>query len=161
MLQKIRRSVDAMLGLIAGLALLAMMLLTLVDVIGRYGFKRSVFGASEMIEYLMVLSVFAGIALITHRGDHIAVSLFEGPIQRFAPRLQIHAIRLFSLGCYGVLTWQLWRMGLGAAEEGRLTVVLNLPQWLFAGSAALLSVIGLLLCLERAFSLSEPPVKPQ
>ena len=56
MLQRIEGLASRMLGLIAGASLFVMMLLTFVDVIGRYGFHRSIFGAAEIIEQLMMIT---------------------------------------------------------------------------------------------------------
>ena len=64
------------LALAAGGAMLVMVVLTCVDVIGRYGFHNSVFGASEMIELLMVAVVFGGLAFVTASDEHITVTLF-------------------------------------------------------------------------------------
>lgn len=54
-LRLLRRATAALLAILAGSAMLVMVVLTFVDVIGRYGFHASVFGASEMISWLMVV----------------------------------------------------------------------------------------------------------
>ena len=75
------RAVSRGLAVIAGIALLAMMLLTFVDVIGRYGLNNSIFGTAEYVELLMTVAIFAGLALVTASDNHIKVELFE----RFPP----------------------------------------------------------------------------
>jgi TRAP-type mannitol/chloroaromatic compound transport system permease small subunit len=114
MLQRIEGFASRMLGLIAGASLFAMMLLTFVDVIGRYGFHRSIFGAAEIIEQLMMLTVFAGLAFITAKNEHITVTLMEGLI----------------VGRIDLL------------KSRKRTAVLDLPQWHLPMSAAILSLIG-------------------
>ena len=74
------------LALIAGTALLVMMVLTFVDVIGRYGFHRSIFGTAEIVEYLMIFTIFAGLAFVTATNDHITITMFDGWIERWLPR---------------------------------------------------------------------------
>jgi len=127
---------------IAGVALGAMMLLTFVDVIGRYWFHRSIFGASEMIELLMVVTIFGGLALVARHDEHITVSLLDGWLDRWAPAAQRLAIRLFGLLCQGLIVWVLAGAALRALASGRQTIVLGLPHWWYPASAALLSAVG-------------------
>jgi TRAP-type C4-dicarboxylate transport system permease small subunit len=82
MLQRIEAIASRTLGVIAATALFAMMVLTFVDVIGRYGFHRSIFGTAEIVEFLMMLTVFAGLAFITAKNEHITVTLLEALIAR-------------------------------------------------------------------------------
>ncbi len=67
------KSIERVLAVLAGIALLIMMVLTFVDVIGRYGFNNSIFGTSEIIELLMVVVIFAGIAFVI--ADLVALAL--------------------------------------------------------------------------------------
>ena len=62
---------------LTGLALLAMLALTVADVFGRYLVNRPVPGVTELVQYTMVLLVFAGLPIVTHRRAHISVSLMD------------------------------------------------------------------------------------
>jgi TRAP-type C4-dicarboxylate transport system permease small subunit len=84
MLQRLEALAARALGVIAGASLFAMMTLTFVDVIGRYGFHRSIFGAAEIVEHLMLLTVFAGLAFVSAKNEHITVSLLDHVIARHA-----------------------------------------------------------------------------
>lgn len=139
---------ERILAFVAGVALTSMMLLTFVDVIGRYWFNRSIFGATELIEYLMVLTIFGGLTLVTRHEEHITVSLFEGWLDRWSVIAQRWAVRIFCLLCQGIIAWSLSAMALRAFENGRRSVVLGLPQWLYPASAALICILGLLLVLH-------------
>jgi TRAP-type C4-dicarboxylate transport system permease small subunit len=142
MLQRIEALTARTLGVIAGAALLAMMALTFVDVIGRYGFHRSVFGAAEIIECLMIVTVFAGLAFITARNEHITVTLLDYLIARHFAAPQRWASIAISVGCTLLITWQMFEHGLDQLETGKRTAVLDLPQWVQPMSAALLSLAG-------------------
>ena len=87
MLERLFFLTARVLAVIAGTALLVMMVLTFVDVIGRYGFHRSIFGTAEIVEYLMIFTIFAGLAFVTATNDHITVTMFDGWIERWAPEL--------------------------------------------------------------------------
>jgi TRAP-type C4-dicarboxylate transport system permease small subunit len=142
MLQRIEGFASRMLGLIAGASLFAMMLLTFVDVIGRYGFHRSIFGAAEIIEQLMMLTVFAGLAFITAKNEHITVTLMEGLIVGRIARFQRWMSIAISVGCTLLISWQLYEHALDLLKSRKRTAVLDLPQWHLPMSAAILSLIG-------------------
>jgi TRAP-type C4-dicarboxylate transport system permease small subunit len=142
MLKRIEALASRALGVIAGLALLAMMLLTFVDVIGRYGFHHSIFGAAEIIEQLMIVTVFAGLAFITARNEHITVTLLDFLIARHFDALQRWLSIAVSVGCTALITWRMFEHGMDLVRSGKRTAVLGLPQWTQPMSAAVLSLGG-------------------
>jgi TRAP-type C4-dicarboxylate transport system permease small subunit len=142
MLLRIEALTARLLGLIAGTALFAMMALTFVDVIGRYGFHHSIFGAAEIIEQLMIVTVFAGLAVITARNEHITVSLMDELIARHCAAPQRWASISISVGCTLLITWQMFEHGFDLLRSGKRTAVLDLPQWMQPMSAAVLSLAG-------------------
>jgi TRAP-type C4-dicarboxylate transport system permease small subunit len=142
MLERIEALAARALGDIAGLALLAMMLLTFDDVNGRYCFNRSIFGAAEIIEQLMMVTVFAGLAFITAKNEHITVTLFDFLIARHFDALQRWLSIAISVGCTALITWQMFEHGMDLLRSGKRTAVLDLPQWTQPMSAAVLSLVG-------------------
>ena len=153
MLRSLEALADRVLGVIAGVALFAMMALTFVDVIGRYGFHRSIFGAAEIIEHLMIVTVFAGLAFITARNEHITVSLLDHVIARHIAVPQRWASIAISVGCTLLITWQMFEHGFDLLESGKRTAVLDLPQWMQPMSAAVLSLAGFALLVVAVVRL--------
>ena len=142
MLQRIEAFASRTLGAIAGTALFAMMALTFVDVIGRYGFHKSIFGAAEIVEFLMIVTVFAGLAFITAKNEHITVTLMEPLIARTIATPQRWISIAMSFGCTLLITWQMYEHGVDLLQSGKRTAVLDLPQWVQPMSAAILSLVG-------------------
>ncbi|MGH8688267.1 MAG: TRAP transporter small permease [Burkholderiales bacterium] len=142
MLVRIEALAARVLGAIAGTALFAMMAVTFVDVIGRYGFHHSIFGAAEIVEQLMMIAVFAGLAFITARNEHITVTLLDFAIDRHlaAPRRWLSIAT--SVGCTALITWQLFEHALDLLSSGKRSAVLDLPQWTVPMSGAVLSLAG-------------------
>src|SRR5574338_449932 len=68
---------DRLLGLLSTVTLFAMMVLTVVDVIGRYILNAPLHGAYELTEVLLALVVFGAAPLVTRRGTHVTTSLFD------------------------------------------------------------------------------------
>ena len=62
--QRWKRHADALLGVVASAILLAMMLLTVVDVVARYVFSRPLRGAFEVTELMLLVLIFAGLPLV-------------------------------------------------------------------------------------------------
>lgn len=139
------KKAEKLLAITAGMALFSMMLLTFVDVVGRYGFNRSIFGTAELIEFLMVFAIFAGMAIISVSNEHITVTIFEGWITKHIPNLQRWTVHVFTLIVYAGISYQLWVRCIDSFAEDKRTPVLDAPQWIMPASAAILSTLGVVL----------------
>lgn len=99
-------------GLIGAGSLGMMILVTLADVLGRNLF-RPVPGASEIISFLLGVSLFAGLCLITLRQTHIVVGMFAdrlpGPL-RTAERWFTQVLTLLCMGLIAYMTLSQARM---------------------------------------------------
>jgi|GEM_PF-368355 len=144
-MENLFKSIERVLAILAGIALFIMMILTFVDVVGRYGFNKSIFGTSEMIEVLMVVVIFAGVAFVTTSDQHIKVDIFAPWISRVAPGLHRWVVHIFSLVIYAGLTYELGRHMFDSLFSGKRTAVLDFPQWVMPGAAFLFSLTGVLL----------------
>lgn len=92
-----RTGARALLRGLCALGALAMMMITVVEVIGRYGLNSPVPGSNELVELALGLTIMAGMPLVSAQGTHIAVSLIEGlRDRRWYPGLQ-WVIELFCL----------------------------------------------------------------
>jgi TRAP-type transport system small permease protein len=131
-----------LLGLVSSLALLAMMLLTFTDVIGRYGFHHSIFGTAEFVEYLMVVTIFAGVALTTATNDHITITMFDGLFGGRAAEFRRWSIVAFSIGTYLFITWELLQHAFDLLGTDKRSTVLDLPLWVQPMAAAVLMSVG-------------------
>jgi TRAP-type C4-dicarboxylate transport system permease small subunit len=102
------RRADAALGAAASTILMAMMLLTFVDVVARYLFNRPLRGAFEVTELLLVVLIFAGLPLVSYADEHVTMDFIDRLI---APRVRTRlerAVHLVSAGIMGLLTWLVW-----------------------------------------------------
>lgn len=117
---------------IVSLLLFLMMAITFVDVIGRYLFNAPIFGAAEMIQFLLAGTVFSGLVLVSHSDNHIVVELFSPRIHARIPRLHDFIVVLFSSAGLLVIAYEMGRISLHALELGRTTIVLEWPIALIA-----------------------------
>lgn len=160
-LSTLTSALDWAMRIIVAAALLAMMILTFVDVVGRYAFNAPIFGASEMISYLLAIMLFAGLAFVSGERSHITVTLFEGWADRTFGRARHWLIRASCLAALGLLAVELFRHGLRMIQSRSATIVLDWSQWpLTMGMAAMAAIGFALLFAPRRDRPVEPP-RPQ
>jgi len=107
------RAVVPALGLLAAALIFCLMLLTCVDVVGRYFFNKPVMGGFELTEMLLAALIFAGLPLVTLRGEHIIVDILDPVTPDWLFRVQHLVATLLGAACTAYLAW---RLGLRADE---------------------------------------------
>lgn len=113
-------------GLVA-LALLLMMVITVLDVIGRYVINRPLPGATELVQYAMVSAIFIALPLITARREHISVSLIDGLFGARGRRWHRATIAAISAVVLVFVSWKLWEHARMLATNRDVIGFLNLP----------------------------------
>ena len=105
----------------------ALALLTLADVVGRYFLNRSVMGAVEMTEILMVGVIFSGILLATLAREQVVVDLVPIPGGQRGLRWVRAASQLLAAAVCAVLGAASWSQAQSAREYADQTTMLGLP----------------------------------
>ncbi|PML81872.1 TRAP transporter small permease [Enterovibrio norvegicus] len=116
------------LAAITALSLFAMLLVTVIDVVGRYFFSVPLAGSVEMVEILLALVVFSAFPLITWSEEHICVDLLDDWFPEGVARVRQV---LLSLGCafaLGLVAWKVWGLGARSLSYGEETDVLGIPN---------------------------------
>lgn len=140
----LKRLTETACGVLAALALFAIMALTFLDVSARKLLDNSITGSLELTELLMVVVIFAALPLVSLRGEHV---LFDSLDSHMPPRLLrlqkalIHLLIAVTLLALGVLMWQ---TGGQFADSGETTAQLKLLKAPFIyGMSVLCFVSGL------------------
>ena len=102
------RRVEALLGVAASSILLAMMLLTFVDVLARYVFNRPVRGAFELTELTLLVLIFAGLPLVSYADEHAVMDFIDRLLSARAQRLLQRAVQALCAAVMFLLTWLVW-----------------------------------------------------
>ena len=103
-----KRRADALLGVAASAILLAMMAITVVDVIARYAFSRPLRGAFEVTELMLLVLIFAGLPLVSFSDEHAVMDFID---RLLGPRGQRGLERLVQVGNAAfmfLLAWLTW-----------------------------------------------------
>ena len=148
-----KRHADALLGVAASAILLAMMFLTVVDVVARYAFSRPVRGAFEVTELMLLVLIFAGLPLVSFSDEHAVMDFVD---RLLGPRGQRRLDRLVQ-GANGafmfLLAWLVWRKADRIWAYGDATDVLRVLYgpfvYFMALTLALTGVIHLYKIVER------------
>ncbi len=102
------RRADTILGVAASAILLAMMLLTFVDVVARYVFSRPVRGAFEVTELMLVVLIFAGLPLVSWADEHALMDFIDRLLRARARRRLVRGVHAACAGMLFLLTWLMW-----------------------------------------------------
>jgi TRAP-type C4-dicarboxylate transport system permease small subunit len=111
-------------------AIVLMMLLISADIAGRSAFGVPVLGAYELSEFLMGMTVFAGIGYVQARKEHLTIDLVTSRLPRgVVARLDlVHAAAGVLL--YGLIAWQGLLGAWYAYEIGDRTAgLVRIPYW--------------------------------
>ena len=137
-------------GLIAALewfssaTIMIMMLLTFVDVIGRYVFSQPIFGASEMISALLAATIFAGLGITNARDEHIVVELVDHQVRLISPRVYDVIIQLFSVGAMALVAFVMAEAALESYHQNARTFVLEIPTFYITSVVSTLAAISVI-----------------
>jgi len=138
--------ISILFNILAGIAVIAMMLLTCADVVLRL-FRHPIPGTYELVGFLGTVIVSFALALTSLEKGHIAVEIL---VERFPPRIQtgIEAITsLIGAFLFALLTWQSMIYAADMRQSGEVSVTLTMPIYPFiyglaAGSALLVAVLA-------------------
>ena len=130
---------------ISSVVVFIMMVLTFVDVIGRYVFHKPIFGGTEIISALLALTIFSGLGVINARDDHITVELFEEAIRwRLSPVVYEVMVQVFSVVAMTLIAVVLFEHAWEGYKLEKLTEVLEMPTYYISGTVAVFAVISVL-----------------
>ena len=130
------------LELLTSVFLVIMMVITFVDVLGRYIFNAPIFGANEMISSLLALVIFAGLGIANARDDHIVVELLDHRVRRLSPKVYEIVIQSFSVFVMVLIAFVLFELALEAYHQNALTYVLEIPLAYVAGAVSFLAALS-------------------
>lgn len=146
--------IETVCGLLAAVALFAIMALTFFDVGGRKLLSQSITGSLELTELLMVVVIFAALPLVSLRGEHVVFDSLDGYLPQALRKVQ-RALMQAVCGCALLaLGWLMWQTGGQFLETGETTAQLKILKAPFMYGMAVLCVLAGLIHLRFAFKPS-------
>ena len=121
------RPLQNALGAASAVVLFSMMLVTAVDVAGRYLFNKPLPGGFEVTEMMLAALIYCGLPLVSARREHIVIDTFESMMPKWLTRaLDVAAEAICAVTLAG-LGWLIFQRAARVAEYGDTTNVLKLP----------------------------------
>lgn len=152
-------------GVFATLAVVAVLVVTAVNVAGRYLFSAPLRGSEEATGFLVVVMVMLGAAEVYRRGDHIRIDILTERLGPGAARW----IDILSHLAVGAFAANLLRTGLhtvgfsrsfGAYSPGYLQIPMWIPQSALVAGGALLLAMAALKLVESLRALVRKEDRP-
>ena len=135
-----RARIAALCGGAAALCLVAMMLLTVADVVLRATANAPIRGVYELVELLLAGTFFLALPAVFLRDDHIVVNSIDEWLPRAVPALKRIAAVL-AAGFLAVMAWQGWIAAADTLVFNDVTADLSIPR-IWHWTALLVGIIG-------------------
>ena len=152
---KVLTPVVAALRTIAAVALLAMMLVTIVDVTMRSVLGELVLGAVELVQFALVATVYLALPETLLRGEHITVDVIDQALSPTALR-RLRRIAALATAVFVVaLAWRTIPPALDTIEIGDLTTDLGISlfwYWLPLMIGAVAGAVAAVVYAARVFA---------
>jgi TRAP-type transport system small permease protein len=146
---RLKKLLDVLCSALAASALFSIMVLTLIDVSGRKLISTSVPGSLELTELLMVVVIFAGLPLVSLRGEHVVFDSLDPHLPRGWRRAQDAVVDLLCALALAGVAWLMWVKAGQMTEYGDTTAQLKIAQgpfvYLMSALCGLTAVVHLLL----------------
>jgi TRAP-type C4-dicarboxylate transport system permease small subunit len=155
-LPKAVAALDGLLATLAGCALFALMLLTFVDVMGRELY-RSLPGALELSEMLMVVVLFCALPMVSLRAEHVCFELADAIYKGRAQRISKVVMDLICVIAFGAVGWACGGYARRTMQDGDVSAHLGVPIGLFVYLMAAMLMLAALMHLLRCFVAPPPP----
>ncbi len=140
---------------IGACCLVAMMLLTCVDVVGRF-FNHPIFGSVEIVGFLATLAVAVALPYTHQVKGHIGVEIL---VRLFPERVQLVfelITDLLALVLMGIITWRMTIYAGTMKASGEVSMNLEFPEYLIIYATAFCFLVfwlvifeDLLTCIKR------------
>ena len=151
----LQKLLEVLCSALAASALFAIMWLTLIDVSGRKLISTSVPGSLELTELLMVVVIFAGLPLVSLRGEHVVFDSLDPYLPAGLRRFQDAVVDLLCALALGGVAWLMWVKAGQMTEYGDTTSQLKITQGPFV---YLMSLLCALTALVHLLLLAAPTV---
>jgi TRAP-type C4-dicarboxylate transport system permease small subunit len=132
-------AVDRALHYVAGALIIAVMALTVYNILGRWLFNEPFRGTVELTQLAMLGIVYLGMAYAQDKGNHIAVDLLYNKMPTPVRVAMDWFATLLSLAILAALAWQLYKYSQVLDRGGRVTASRGIPLF----PAAYVGIVGI------------------
>ena len=128
-----------------------MVLVTCIDVIGRYFFAAPLLGAHEMITLAMGIMIYLGMPLVTASREHLVVDLAGGVLSPTGKRIQQIIVNAIAALTFILFSYLLLFHGIGLAEDLMVTEDFEIEQAPIAYLMAAMCFLTIFVFVKQVF----------
>jgi len=146
---------------LAAAMLLALTVITCVDVFGREVLRAPVKGADELTVVFMAISVYAVFGSITWRESHVCVDLIDMVWPKPLTGARQVVLNLVAAAFMAAVTWRVWIVAGRLTGDGEVTEYLRIPKGPLAYFFAVMCAIAVLCLLANCvrYAISRGPLQ--
>ncbi len=153
------RRLVALLAVVAGLAIAAMIILTCVDVVGRrLGYPLT--GVYDLVELLGAISITGALPYTTACRGHVAIEFLPHKLSPRGRTILSTLVGLVFIGVFAFLTWRFVQYGLELKANNQGTVTLRWPVFWLAHWMAVCAAVTILVILYQVTRPGKELLKP-
>lgn len=151
------RSLEKFISLVAALMMFGLMMLTVIDVIGRNMFNHPLRGATELTELTLVILAFLLFPMLALTSKHIVADVADVFASRILDVLQVVLTAILGAACFGLIAWRLWLLAGRSVAYGDITSTFGLPIGPILYFVAALSGVCAVAFLPPLFAIIRRP----
>jgi TRAP-type C4-dicarboxylate transport system permease small subunit len=126
-IEKLASSAGSALRQVGRGAIVAMLLITCVDVIGYKLFHHSIIGSAEIIGLLGLVTVTFSLLYTQVLHGHIEIDFMVTRLPKRAQAVIASIVSLFGFVLFILITWQMYDYGRIAQAAGRTSGIMGIP----------------------------------
>ena len=123
------KPVEDVFNMVAALAIFALMMLGVAQIVLRKFFDAPIFGYIDLVELSMATFAFLGASYCQRMGDHIRMEILVGMLKGRSLWIAEFVATLAALGMVSVLVWFGWDHFLRSYQLGDTTIDAEYPVW--------------------------------
>jgi TRAP-type C4-dicarboxylate transport system permease small subunit len=128
-IKAVMKKFNAALGFFSGSLLLALMVMTVIDVIMRRFFNSPLLGSFELTQLSLSMIVLTGFAYANDFKEHVVIDFIYDKTPRGFKRICAMLTVLLTILMTAVMCFVVFRQGIRLIDTGEITFSLRLPRY--------------------------------
>jgi TRAP-type C4-dicarboxylate transport system permease small subunit len=140
-------------NVIAGIALVGMLVLIIADIIGNKAFKNPIPGGIEFVSFLAVVAIAFAIAETQLRHGHIEVEFIAARLPLSAQKIIGTIVNIFVIILFALLAWRSFIYGNEIRLTGEVSMTRGIIFYPFIYSLGVCAIIVVLVTILQLIKL--------
>lgn len=148
-------------GTVTACCLALMMVLTVIDAVGRYFFSAPLDGAVEYISFLLAFMIFSAYPLVTREEGHISVGILIDHLPGWYQKAETVFSAVALVGLTAGLTYLTIRQAISFTRSNMIGQSVPVPMGLLAYCLAGFAALAVLFALSMLYHKLAPHIRPR